>query len=248
MAVSKELQGLAITDHDTVGAYPEAYREAEHLGLSILTGVEFSSAHNGKTVHILGYGFDYQHSAISELCLWHHNRRSQRLEVLKKGLEDRGVSLTEEELQELRAHPCLGRVHFAQVLLKRGLVNGVGEAFKSYLNDSWVKEAEKKAGLCAKDVPSTIETIKKAKGKAILAHPHLLNKGVFPKIRDFDFDGVEAHYARFDRQHCQPFLEVAATKNWITTGGSDFHGLAKLNNMMGDSWVGRETFLQLGGQ
>ena len=58
LAKASGLKGLSITDHDTVEAYATAIDLAKDLGLTLLSGVEFSASHNGVSVHILGYGFD----------------------------------------------------------------------------------------------------------------------------------------------------------------------------------------------
>ena len=48
----------ALTDHDEIGGCEEAAAAARALGLPYLTGVEISVSFAGKTVHIVGLGFD----------------------------------------------------------------------------------------------------------------------------------------------------------------------------------------------
>jgi 3',5'-nucleoside bisphosphate phosphatase len=54
-AKARGLTALGITDHDTVTALENAYKEGEHQGIEIVSGVETSSVHEGEDVHVLGY-------------------------------------------------------------------------------------------------------------------------------------------------------------------------------------------------
>ena len=51
----------ALTDHDEVGGQERAIKAAHALGLPYLTGTEISVSFAGKTVHIVGLGFDHLH-------------------------------------------------------------------------------------------------------------------------------------------------------------------------------------------
>jgi len=68
-ALDYGLQGLAITDHHSVGGY---VRACDYLATvnhprkpSLWSGVEISCELLGLEVHILGYGFDPQHAAMT---------------------------------------------------------------------------------------------------------------------------------------------------------------------------------------
>jgi predicted metal-dependent phosphoesterase TrpH len=68
------LKGLAITDHHSVDGFARAHRCLEkkrrqkpHLTTPYLwTGIEITSNLNGTDVHILGYGFSPEHSALDK--------------------------------------------------------------------------------------------------------------------------------------------------------------------------------------
>ncbi|MBF2097869.1 MAG: PHP domain-containing protein [Gloeomargaritaceae cyanobacterium C42_A2020_066] len=68
-ALTLGLEGLAITDHHTLGGYWQARHHLEHYGsvatgLRLWTGVEINAALLDIEVHILGYGFDPHHAAL----------------------------------------------------------------------------------------------------------------------------------------------------------------------------------------
>lgn len=51
-----KVQAVAVTDHDSTRAIPEAREEASRLGLRLIPGIEISCQHEGKNFHLLGYG------------------------------------------------------------------------------------------------------------------------------------------------------------------------------------------------
>jgi predicted metal-dependent phosphoesterase TrpH len=57
-AARSGVQELSLTDHDTLAGLGEARATAEALGLRFLPGIEFTCRYEGRTAHLLGYGFD----------------------------------------------------------------------------------------------------------------------------------------------------------------------------------------------
>jgi len=89
----------------------------------------------------------------------------------------------------------------------------------------------------------TIDTIHKADGKALIAHPHLIkNSKLFRDLLTLPFDGLEAYYAKFPASEVERFLKIANEKNFLVSGGSDFHGMNKSYNELGSSFVFEEVF------
>lgn len=56
-AARSGVQELSLTDHDTIAGLYEAQAQAGSLGLRFLPGIEFTCRFEGRTVHLLGYGF-----------------------------------------------------------------------------------------------------------------------------------------------------------------------------------------------
>jgi 3',5'-nucleoside bisphosphate phosphatase len=238
------LSGLSITDHDTVNAYERALPYANEKGLSLIVGVEFSSFYKTEPIHILGYQIDRQHNRVKELCDWHSHRRERRNRAIIEKLQGLGVSISYEELLEraVGKQQTLGRPHIAYLLVEKGIVSSIKGAF-----DSWIGEG-KKAYVSGEVFPveKTIEVIHAAKGAAILAHPHLIkSKRILKEVLAYPFDGIEGYYARMSSNQELPFVRIGKEKGWLITGGSDYHGDAKIYNLLGSSWVGEETFEQL---
>lgn len=251
LAIELGLSGLSITDHDTLEAYETASELANRLHFPLLPGIEFSASHRGEPVHILGYAFSVSNTYIQALCQRHIKRRSERnLRILQK-LKRLGIQISQEELENIQIHPqeathkikrSLGRPHIALLLIQKGVVSSIKEAFSKYLGE----------GKAAFDpgeritVEETIDCIHQAQGFAVIAHPQLIVKSSI--LRDLlkkPFDGLEAYYARISPQEEARYIKMAEERQWIITGGSDYHGSVKPQNSLGTSWVNQETFDKL---
>ncbi|HRD55940.1 MAG TPA: PHP domain-containing protein [Parachlamydiaceae bacterium] len=238
LAKESGLSALSITDHDSITAYQMALPAAQKENISLLTGVEFSTMHNKTSIHILGYAFAPDSSVIAEFCKKHTLRRKNRNDKILKLLQEIGLPITEEELlaETTLAH-TIGRPHIAQAMIKKGYVTSIQEAFKKYLGDHKSCYAE---GASYSTV-ETIELIHQAKGLAVIAHPHLIDDAkILQELLKMDFDGIECYYGRFHQNHNERFLKIAKKKNWLITGGSDFHGSIKPNLPLGASFVNEE--------
>lgn len=238
LALEAGLSGLSITDHDTVAAYPQSLHIAQKKGIFLLPGIEFSASHQGFPVHILGYSFSIESEAIRKLCEKHTNRRLNRNRKILQNLKKLGIEISEDNLKGGEGQ-AIGRPHIAKALIGKGIVTSIQEAFDKYLGE----------GKIAYDpgepvsVLETIETIHRGKGKAILAHPHLLKRStLIRQMMKMPFDGLEGYYARFTPELEKVWIDRGREKGWLITGGSDFHGKNKLFNVIGSSWVGKETF------
>ncbi|MBS0626459.1 MAG: PHP domain-containing protein [Verrucomicrobia bacterium] len=247
LAVAAGLQGLSITDHDTVDAYtPELFAEANRIGLKLLTGIELSSEIEETSVHVLGYNFNPYSSSLKTFLLELQKRRAARNRAILMNLTQRNLPISEKELHDyaarVREKRTIGRPHIAALMLEKGYVHTLQEAFEVYL----------KQGACCyapgiKFTPyEAIQQIRLADGKAVLAHPHFLRKGQMTRqILSLPFDGIECYYSRLPKEQERPWLELAKQKGWIATGGSDYHGSFKPNIPLGCSWVNEATFAKL---
>lgn len=242
-AMDADLQGLSITDHDTVAAYTSEFLiEAQKRGIAILSGVEISSEFDGLSIHILGYGYDLMDGGFQDFLQQIQMKRRERNRAILRLLAARNMPISEDELQEFARLKTVGRPHIAQLMVAKGYIGKEGEAFEKYLREG---------GLCyASGIrfhpKEVIQAIKKAKGKAVLAHPHFIKKGTFlRKLLGLPFDGIECYYSKLDKVFERPWLKIAKERSWIATGGSDYHGSCKPHISLGCSWVSEHVFNKL---
>jgi predicted metal-dependent phosphoesterase TrpH len=241
LAKKSGLQGLAITDHDSVKAYESAIPTALSEGVELITGIEFSTMHEEVTVHILGYSFLPTDSGILNLCQRHQQRRVDRNRGILELLKKHNMPINEEEVLAASPfkHGTIGRPHIALAMVKKGFVESVQEAFYSYIGED--KSCYVRGDSFS--VEEAIHTIHQANGFAIIAHPHLIKEShVIQSLLKMNFDGLEGYYARLSQAQNERWIKIANKKNWMITGGSDFHGDIKPGNPLGGSWVREETF------
>jgi hypothetical protein len=241
------LQGLSITDHDTIDAYtPELFSLADDLGIKLMSGIELSSELGEASVHILGYAIDLQSASLRSFLTEMIKRRTERNRAILAKLAQRGLVITEEELigttQKLFSSRTVGRPHIAELMVRKGYVANIQHAFERYLQEG---------ALCfvpgIKFTPrDAIEQIRLAGGKAVLAHPHFLKKGSFLReLLSLPLDGLECYYGLLHPHQETPWVEIAKEKGWIATGGSDYHGSIKPHITLGCSWVNESTYNRL---
>jgi predicted metal-dependent phosphoesterase TrpH len=232
------LSGISITDHDTIEAYTVAPAIAKQLGLLLGNGVEFSSLFQGLSIHILGYDFDLSSPAIHNLCDRHQLRRRARNKTILDKLSRLSMPIAEEELLAI-GERTLGRPHIAQLMIKKGYVSTIKEAFNLYIGDGRPC-FEAGEGIASGE---TISIIHQGGGKAFVAHPHLLeHANKIKELLKLPFDGIECHYAKFPADQEKRWIRIAKEKGWMISGGSDFHGSVKDYIQLGCSWVDKESF------
>lgn len=248
MAKQAGLSGLSITDHDTIDAYDTAIPLAKAAGITLLPGIEFSTVLNKTSVHILGYGFDVENESIRNLCAKHTERRMQRNLAVLDLLTKHGMPIAYDDILDAintetgTTGRSIGRPHIAFAMIKKGYVGSIQEAFNKYLGDDRPCYVQGSSFT----VDETIDTIHNAKGVAVIAHPHLIkNTGILNELLKKDFDGIECYYGKFPATAHTRWLKIANHRNWLVTGGSDFHGTVKPMLNLGCSWIGTDHFQSL---
>lgn len=225
LAKEKGLECIAITDHDTISGLLEASIAGLQNGIKVLNGVEFG-AEEYKYLHILGLNIDITCYELQNFCIELEKSRNERKYKIIDYLKAKGITISLEEVEKIAGGNIIARPHFAQVLVNKGYVNNIREAFNKYLDTEEYQKIERKKAK-AKDC---IEIIHKSKGKAILAHPYQLNfsneklERLLNKLVKFGLDGIECYYSLHSEEQTENYLELAKKYNLIVTSGSDFHG------------------------
>ncbi|MCS6953490.1 MAG: PHP domain-containing protein [Bryobacterales bacterium] len=241
-AVRVGLEALAICDHDTLAGFDKAAPVAEAARLELVCGVELSTKFERrpgtrpKTVHLLGYFLNGP--APETFRQWLANiqqARRDRNRRLVERLNAVGLAVTLEEVEALGRN-LTGRPHFAQVLVQKGYVASVQQAFDEYLDEgakAYVHREEP-------SFQEGLRRIREAGGLSSLAHPLRLMRhrnGEFEdwlaKMVEMGLDAIEAYYSEHSPQDVARFLDLAQRYGLAVTGGSDFHGAAKPNIELG---------------
>lgn len=231
---------LAITDHDTLGAYSDdLFNYAEERGITLIVGVEVSTKLNGKGFHILGYNFDYKNYELNELLAKIREIRSKYLIDVEQKLAELGYIVNIEKLKKVesvtKANIALdiveNKLNEKKLLETFGFVPSRGIFIETIMN-AGCPAYVKKESITPKEAS---EAIKRAGGKVVLAHPVVYDvKDKIPTemveevIRSMDVDGIEANYIYYDKNlnrfdDIQKWNEFAERHGLFVTVGSDFH-------------------------
>lgn len=225
LAHEQGLNIIAITDHDTLDGIEAAMQAAKQYGIKVIPGVELSAEHEPE-IHILGYGMDLQNPKLTALLNQTREQRRMRDEVMLKQLQERGLAVTREMVEQQARGGVVGRPHFARALIEIGAAQTMAEAFEKYLlpgGAGYVSRMRPSAHAC-------ISAIRAAEGMAVLAHPRLLNMLPFELERLVEMlaqkglQGIEAYSPGNRPGETRRFERLAERYRLFVTGGSDYHG------------------------
>lgn len=224
-AKEREVDVLALTDHDTIAGLPLAQKAADEHGIKLINGIEFSSQWGKGGVHIVGLGFRRDSPELNAAVDFQNSSRSGRAEQIAVRLAKAGIVGSLEGAQALAGNAYVGRPHFAQYLVNVGAVNNINAAFKKYLGAG--KSADVKYQWPV--MKTVIDWIHSAGGVAVLAHPckyELTRTKMCALIKDFATAGGDALEVVSGMQ-AHPVTEdlacIAAANNLAASCGSDFH-------------------------
>jgi len=222
-AVRAGVTTLGITDHDTFAGYDQALGSAAAAGLDLVCGIELSTKLHGYSVHLLGYFL--KADGLADFRNWvlelQASRRERNVRLAAR-LRELGFDITVEEA-EARGRGMTGRPHFAQIMLEKGYVGDIREAFDKYLDESAIGYVFRREPQFAEGV----ERIRQAGGIASLAHPVRVKGDVpalMPELCDVGLNAIEVYHSDHDAEHTALYLRLATQYGLLVTGGSDYHG------------------------
>ncbi len=219
---------LAITDHDSVEAMPEAIQAGQAYGVDVLSGIELTvQFEDYDDIHILGYGFDPAHEALGDRLRQVQEHRVQRgIEILRRinlRLSALGKAPLDQTQVLARAQGAVARPHLAQALLDQGHVETFQDAFREFLIPCNVPKA-------ALGPDEAFSLVRQAGGVCSLAHPGTLSthpneiERLLSTFTAMGLVGVEAYHHCHHRDFISFLCACAHRHGLIVTGGSDYHG------------------------
>ncbi len=235
MGTACGLQAMALTDHDTMDGVREFTRSGRDRGMKTISGIEVSSLHHGHSLHILGYGIDTENKPLADWLIKLQQGRTERNSKILEKLIGMGINISPEEVAHLSQCGQTGRPHIARLLLEKGYVTTMNQAFTHYLGKN-------KAAWCSRFVYSgaeTIDIIHQAGGVAVLAHPCGMDPSmktqpqIIRELKERNLDGLEIEYPSHSRKGKKRLRELAAQYDLLATGGSDYHGTNRKGKLAG---------------
>lgn len=220
LAARKGLSCLSITDHDNVESYTMGLKLAEDLGIELIPGIELSSVHQGKDIHILGYFCDTTNLAMNLELEEQAKVRHTRVKAIVKKLNALGIELSYEKVLTFCKGPVIGRPHIAMAMVAEEYVSNFAEAFHKYLAEDALAYVEKK-GISPQQA---IRLIENAGGIAVMAHPLKTNADhLLEPLVEAGLKGIEIYCPGQKGSAGRKYRDFATKYNLVGTGGSDFH-------------------------
>jgi predicted metal-dependent phosphoesterase TrpH len=240
----KGLQAAAITDHDSTDGIEEGLRAGKNHHIYVVPGIELNTQIGRYEIHILGYFIDPSCPELQKVLAKAKEVRRTRAEKMVGKLADLyGFDIHYEEVLEQAKDGGVGRSHIGRVLMSKGYVKDVAEAFEKYLGT----ECPAYVGRYKISPKEGIELIEKAGGVPVLAHPGLLpDPDLIDSLLEIGIKGIEAYHSKHTQDESVHYSNIARQHGLLITGGSDCHGeLYGGMPIIGDVSVGTEVIKSL---
>jgi len=225
LAKKAGISAIAITDHDTTDGIDEAVSAGLKNDIEVVPGVEISVG-GTDDMHILGFFVDHKNPIIHQRLEGLKQSRDQRNREMIKKLQNDGFNITYDEVKQLTGAITMGRLHIAQAIEKKGLINDYRKIFKRYI----VKGASSYVSREKLSEQEGIETIIASGGLPFLAHINYLKKNddevedIVKRLMGLGLAGVESYYSGYTPENELLANNIADKYNLLKSGGTDFHG------------------------
>jgi predicted metal-dependent phosphoesterase TrpH len=232
------LEAVALTDHDNLDGIPEAIESAARHDIELIPGVELSCEWEHGGFHLVVLWLEPGSGPLQDkLGELQAGRANRNVDMVAK-LAGFGIDITYAEVLEEAGGTGVGRPHMAAILVRKGVVESMSEAFDLYL-------AQGRPGYVGRVrlTPETAITLARESGAVpIIAHPHTL--GIFREELDSELQrlaglglvGVEAYYPEYEPDTRLELVERARQAGLVPSGGSDYHGSYKQGLRMGNGY------------
>jgi 3',5'-nucleoside bisphosphate phosphatase len=221
-AVKRGVRVLAITDHDSTDGLAAARAEAaQHPPLIIVPGLEINCDVTGAEVHVLGYYIDDAAGWFQDFLREQRAERVARVHRIAERLAELGMPIDPADVFALVREGSAGRPHVAQVMVQRGYVKSVREAFDRWLHTNGPANVPRRR-LTPVDA---VAIIRRAGGVPVFAHPGLAGRDeLIPDMIAAGLMGIETYYAEHSATQTAHYKELCRAYGLVATGGSDYHG------------------------
>lgn len=243
------LQIVAIADHNSTKAIPEAKEAAEKLKLTYIPAIELDCTINGVDLHVLGYGIDENNEALIQN---EEYVKKQAQQVGKEQIEKvkaLGFYVDEDACYALSHDGVITGEIIAEVALQdernhammKEYLPGGSRSDNPFVNFYWDYCSQSKPAYVPINYISlkeAVNMIHQASGIAVLAHPGNNTKenlSLLDAIFAYDITGMEVYSSYHSPEQIAFYEDYAKQHHLMITMGSDFHGKTKPSIALGGS-------------
>lgn len=225
-AKSRQIDVLALTDHDNTEGLAEAQQAAADVGLTLVPGVEVSTTWNGVTVHILGLGIADENTTLQKGLSKLREFRDWRGEEISRRLAKAGIQDALAGAKRYASGTLISRTHFAHFLVEQGYAKDVRDVFKKFL-------VHNKPGYVPgqwAELEAAVDWIHAAGGMAVIAHPGRYKvtstrlRQLLGEFKECGGEALEVVSSSHSLDECRHMAVCAQNFEFLATCGSDFHG------------------------
>ena len=247
-AADAGLDVLAITDHDTAAGWAEASAAAAEIGIELVPGMEISTIHRGRSVHLLAYLPDPTYPPLAGELARILSGRASRVPAMLQQLHRLGIDITEDDVRRASDGTAApGRPHIADALVTLGVVADRTEAFNRYLGAGKVAYVDRYAA----PLEATIRYVTEAGGVAVIAHPWgrgglgRPDETTLGALQEIGLAGIEVDHQDHDPATRERLRAIARNLGLVATGSSDYHGAGKTDHELGCNTTAPDEYARL---
>jgi predicted metal-dependent phosphoesterase TrpH len=226
LAAERDLQVVALTDHDTTDGLAEALATGLDVGVEVVPGVEFSAELDGASVHVLCYWMDPDDAELQLELRRLREDRFRRGELMVAKLRGLGLPIDFERVRAIARDATIVRPHIAQAMVEAGVVVTEKEAFERYIGDGRPAHVAKHA----LDPVDALGLVAGAGGVCVLAHPGMwgdqssVPDELIERMAAAGMRGLEVDHPDHTPELRDRYRAIAGRFGLVATGGSDCHG------------------------
>jgi 3',5'-nucleoside bisphosphate phosphatase len=247
LAAERELDVVALTDHDTVDGLDEAAAAGLASGVEVVPGVELSAEYLGTSVHVLCYWCDADDPGLRGELRRLRDSRFRRGELMVEKLQGLGLPISFERVRAIAGGANIVRPHVAQAMVEAGIVRTEREAFDRYIADGGPASVPKHA----LDPVDAVALIRSSGGVCVLAHPGMwgdqtsVPDELIERMAAAGMAGLEVEHCDHTPEHRAYYAALAERLGLLPTGGSDCHGARYDPVRLGSALTAPESFASL---
>ena len=225
------LKVIAISDHDSTEGLPEALEAVRSAPeLTVIPAIELSTDAADAEIHLLGYFVKFEDVELQRMLRQLREGRQDRALRMVEQLNEMGIRVSWDRVQELSAGGAVGRPHIAQAMVEGGYVQYPREAFERYIGRNGVAYAER-----VKLTPQEAVRILVDNGALpVMAHPSYvfpesdIGEGgclgaILKELKGLGMVGLEVYYSDYTPEQVQRLSALADEFGLVPCGGSDYH-------------------------
>lgn len=242
------LEVISITDHNTVKAYEELKNIdiKEHYSGKIIPGIEMNTKILGIPIEVLGYGIDYKKmdELLPTIFMPLEERNRVEAERLYEKCISAGIKLRENCLKDYDATYFASKFIMKEIhefeenksIIDEEAWNELRVFYRKYMSNPNMSLYINTDDLVP-NFEKVSKIIKECGGMVFV--PHIFeyrensHKILEYILNNYNVDGFECFYTTFSEEQTNEIYKICKERNLYVSGGSDYHGKAKVNVALG---------------